>query len=350
MTRRTIPAPPGAIAGQDWYERMLDKRMRELPADSTIIAIGSYGYDWVKGGQATALGFADAMVAARDTGATIQFDPATNNPHFTYEDSDGTKHDVWFLDGVTAFNQIHAADPYQPAGYALWQLGTEDPSICRLAGPALQRARARQPASTSPPTDDVDFDGEGEILRVEADPTPGVRSFDLEKDTGDIVDESYASLPTSYVIRRVGQVPKKLALTFDDGPDPEWTPQILDILKDKHVPATFFVIGSNMEAHPGLVQRILAEGHEVGNHTYTHPNLADTPLAAVRLELNATQRLFEALTGRSHAPVPPALSGRRRTQRRRRDRADRGSPEAGLHHRRHPCRHAGLADAAGATR
>ena len=90
-------------------------------------------------------------------------------------------------------------------------------------------------------------------------------------------------------------MPKKLALTFDDGPDPEWTPQILDILKAKHVPATFFVIGANMEAHPGLVQRILAEGHEVGNHTYTHPNLADTPLAAVRLELNATQRLFEAL-------------------------------------------------------
>ena len=103
-----------------------------------------------------------------------------------------------------------------------------------------------------------------------------------------------------------------VALTFDDGPDPEWTPQILDILKAKHVHATFFMIGANAEANPGLVQRILAEGHEVGNHTYTHPNLADTPDQAVALELNATQRLFEALTGRSHAAVPAALSGRRR--------------------------------------
>ena len=76
------------------------------------------------------------MVAARDSSAKIQFD-ATNNPHFTYEEDDGTKHDVWFLDGVTAFNQIHAADPYQPAGYALWRLGTEDPTVLPLAGPAL---------------------------------------------------------------------------------------------------------------------------------------------------------------------------------------------------------------------
>jgi cellulose synthase/poly-beta-1,6-N-acetylglucosamine synthase-like glycosyltransferase/peptidoglycan/xylan/chitin deacetylase (PgdA/CDA1 family) len=135
---------------------------------------------------------------------------------------------------------------------------------------------------------------------VVGDPSIGARTLTLEAATGDIVDERYDSLPTSYVIRKVGGAsPKKLALTFDDGPDPEWTPAILAILKEKKVPATFFMIGSNMEAHPGLVQRVLAEGHEIGNHTYTHPNLADTSPAATRLELNATQRLFEALTGRS---------------------------------------------------
>jgi len=299
--------PAGAIAGQGWYEKILDQRMQELPADSTIVAIGSYGYDWVNGGQATTLGFADGMVAARDSSAKIQFD-ATNNPHFSYEEGDGTKHDVWFLDGVTAFNQIHAADPYQPAGYALWRLGTEDPSVMPLLGRPYN-APAPNGLHAIPTTDDVDFDGDGEILRVEANPTQGLRSFEIEKGTGDIVDESYLDLPTNYVIRRVGMMPKKIALTFDDGPDPEWTPQILDILKAKHVPATFFVIGANLEAHPSLVQRILAEGHEVGNHTYTHPNLADTPMAAVRLELNATQRLFEALTGRSMRLLRPPYLG-----------------------------------------
>jgi cellulose synthase/poly-beta-1,6-N-acetylglucosamine synthase-like glycosyltransferase/peptidoglycan/xylan/chitin deacetylase (PgdA/CDA1 family) len=300
--------PPGAIAGQDWYEKTLDKRMADLPADSTIISLGSYGYDWINDGPANALDFADAMVAARDSGAAIQFDGATNNPHFSYQETGGDKHQVWFLDGATAFNEIHAADPYQPAGYALWKLGSEDPSIISVLG---QRYNAPMPQNLTniPTNDDIDYDGDGEVLRVESGPTQGLRRFEIDKDSGDIDDETYIDLPTNYVIRRVGLIPKKIALTFDDGPDPEWTPQILDILKAKHVPATFFVIGENMEAHPALVQRILAEGHEIGNHTYTHPNLADTPPAAVRLELNATQRLFEALTGRSLRLLRPPYLG-----------------------------------------
>src|SRR4029077_372508 len=73
----------------------------------------------------------------------------------------------------------------------------------------------------------------------------------------------------------------------------------LDILKAEGVHASFFIIGENAEANPDLVQRILAEGHDIGNHTFTHPNLGEMPDALVTLEINATQRLFEALTGRS---------------------------------------------------
>jgi cellulose synthase/poly-beta-1,6-N-acetylglucosamine synthase-like glycosyltransferase/peptidoglycan/xylan/chitin deacetylase (PgdA/CDA1 family) len=290
--------PAGSIAAQDWYEKTLDKRMRQLPADSTIVTLGSWAYDWAGKKPATVLSFEYAMATARDNSATVLFDPATNNPHFSYSDVDG-EHQVWFLDGVTAFNQIHAADPYRPAGYALWKLGYEDPSILPLMG---RRYGAGPPDSLKHIENDLenpDYDGFGEILRVESDPALGKRSLTMEAATGDIVDESYDSLPTSYVIRRAGALPMKLALTFDDGPDPEWTPTILSILKEKKAPGAFFMIGSAMEAHPGLVQRVLAEGHEVGNHTYTHPNLADVPAPAVRLELNATQRLFQALTGRS---------------------------------------------------
>jgi len=297
----------GSVAGQSWFEENLDKRMAVLSPARTIIGVGNYGYNW-SDGTAEPITFQDAVIAARDSQARIVFDDQTNNPHFSYLEDDHSKHDVWFLDGATAYNQIHAADPYQPAGYALWKLGSEDPSIWSVVG-RTYGAPVPQGLRNIPTSEDVDFEGEGEILKIEAEPAPGARTLDVDRDTGDIDDETYTTLPTPYVIRQAGTSTKNLALTFDDGPDPEWTPQILDILKAKHVPATFFVIGENAEAYPDLVQRMVAEGHDVGNHTFTHPNLADTPGPAVILELNATQRLFQALTGRSMRLFRPPYLG-----------------------------------------
>lgn len=64
----------------------------------------------------------------------------------------------------------------------------------------------------------------------------------------------------------------EIALTFDDGPHPEFTPKVLEILKQFNAKATFFVIGKNAEKHPELVQQIIAEGHDIGNHSYLHSN------------------------------------------------------------------------------
>lgn len=289
---------PGSVAAQDWFESTLDKRMKELDPDQTIIAIGSYGYDWAKGKTAEAVTFQDAMDRAADAQADISFDDDTQNPHFSYSEDNGTVHQLWFLDAATAYNQIHAADGYQPYGYAVWRLGSEDPSIWPLLGrpygapvpDSLHEIGAGQ---------DIDIEGQGEILQIASKPEDGARTFTIDKDSGEIDGEQYTALPKSYVIQRVGTQPKKIALTFDDGPDPDWTPKILDILKEKHVPATFFIIGENAEASPRLIQREVAEGHDVGNHTFTHPNLGETSPGVTALELNATQRLFEALTGRS---------------------------------------------------
>ena len=104
-------------------------------------------------------------------------------------------------------------------------------------------------------------------------------------------------LPTPYVVQQMGYRPGFVALTFDDGPDADWTPRILDILKQKSVPGTFFVVGANALSQPSLLNRIVAEGHELGNHSYTHPNMALISDRAVQLELNATERLVEAYTG-----------------------------------------------------
>ncbi|PYT01255.1 MAG: polysaccharide deacetylase, partial [Acidobacteria bacterium] len=100
-----------------------------------------------------------------------------------------------------------------------------------------------------------------------------------------------------------------VALTFDDGPDSTWTPRVLDILKKERVPAAFFIIGEYGQENPDLVRRIVADGHDIGNHSYTHPNLGEIPGRITDLELNATERLIESLTGRSTILFRPPYFG-----------------------------------------
>jgi hypothetical protein len=115
-------------------QTILDKRMQELDPDRTIVAIGGYGYDWIKGHQTQELTFEEAVLSAKDSEADIEFDPKTANPHFSFIEDDGNRHDVWFLDGVTAYNEIEAGDAYGVAGYALWRVGSEDPSVWSVLG------------------------------------------------------------------------------------------------------------------------------------------------------------------------------------------------------------------------
>ena len=84
----------------------------------------------------------------------------------------------------------------------------------------------------------------------------------------------------------------KMALTFDDGPHPVYTPKILDILKENNIRATFFLIGENAEKHPEIVRRIIAEGHEIGNHTYSHPHLQKINEKQLTKELKKTEDLL----------------------------------------------------------
>ncbi|MEU4240180.1 bifunctional polysaccharide deacetylase/glycosyltransferase family 2 protein [Actinoplanes sp. NPDC026619] len=105
------------------------------------------------------------------------------------------------------------------------------------------------------------------------------------------------------------QMPAKtIALTFDDGPDPAWTPKILDVLARHHVPATFFVVGSQVARHPDLARRTMAEGHEIGAHTFTHPDLAVLPQWRRDLENSQTQLAIAYATGRSTSMLRPPYS------------------------------------------
>ena len=96
---------------------------------------------------------------------------------------------------------------------------------------------------------------------------------------------------------REGESSKKIALTFDDGPSAEYTAKILDILQKYNVKATFFVIGVNAQKHPDLLGRIISDGHEVGNHTYSHPHLQKMDEFALLEELNKADEVFQKLCG-----------------------------------------------------
>ncbi len=104
-------------------------------------------------------------------------------------------------------------------------------------------------------------------------------------------------LPEPYRLDQYGSSDKKIVISFDDGPDPQWTPKILDVLKAKHVPATFFLIGDAAEKNPSLVKRIYNEGHEIGNHTWTHPDISNIRRSFMDIELNLPERFLESKLG-----------------------------------------------------
>jgi len=91
---------------------------------------------------------------------------------------------------------------------------------------------------------------------------------------------------------------RTIALTFDDGPDPVWTPQILAVLRQHHVHATFFVVGAQAIEHPDVVRQILADGHEIGIHTLTHVDLGAAPSWRQEVELRGAQAVIAGVSGR----------------------------------------------------
>lgn len=291
----------GAVASQKWFSECLKHRFNQLPPDKLVVALGNYGYDWQGNSKkGTEISFQEAIKTAQESEGKIALDPTSLNPTFDYYDDNDKLHHVWFLDAVTAFNEVVASQVYQPKGFALWRLGAEDPSIWSITGSLnkLDQNIATNLRSIHYGYD-LDYEGTGEILKVNSTPHEGSRSVNFDLTQGLITSEKLIEFPSPYVITRLGgDNPKKIALTFDDGPDPTYTPKVLDILSKYHVPATFFIVGMNGNQNQGLLKRIFAEGSEIGNHTFTHPNISMISDSQLKAEVNATQRLLESLLGR----------------------------------------------------
>lgn len=296
---------PGAISSQKWIEKVLDEASKEISPSKIILCFAGYGYDWSKNMEAKNLTYQQALSNAKQFNSVIDFNNDTYNNNYTYTDNN-VKHEVYFTDAATNFNTIRFADEYGTAGTALWRLGSEDDRLWSFYNRSLSNNSLflnpfdyTKLKAVKTPKATPDYIGDGEVLDVITEPSPGKINLEVDKEEQIITEQHYVELPTKYVIKKYGNVHKEVILTFDDGPDPDYTPQILDILKKEKVPAAFFVVGLQAEANLPLLNRIYDEGHEIGNHTFTHPNMAMVSSERAAAEMETTRLLIEATTGRS---------------------------------------------------
>jgi peptidoglycan-N-acetylglucosamine deacetylase len=303
---------PGPISHQKWIEGAVDEAVKKIPADKIILGIAGFGYDWKLDDNdrvvsVTPISYQDALTLARSYDGKIIFDNDSYNLHFTYDDDNGSPHKVQFTDAATTFNTMRFAEESGLGGVALWRLGNEDSRMWDFYDHDMSKDSLRNfdfhlfaTVRTMITDEKPDYSGEGEVLDIIGGPSSG--KIRPELDTAELLisEESYDSLPSKWVAKKYGtRDKKKLVLTFDDGPDPLYTPQILDILSREHVPAAFFLVGINAENNIPIVKRIYREGHEIGNHTFTHPNIAKVSKKRAIIEMDATRLLIEAITGHS---------------------------------------------------
>ncbi len=307
---------PGPIASQDWFVGNLNRVLKIVPKEKIICAVGNYGYDWAltipdpkdrkhpkpRVVNTEDLPVTEAWQRASDSDADLDLDYDSLNPHFQYIDEDSNqRHVVWFLDGVTLLNELRAARGLGLQTFALWRLGEEDNSLWNIWD---KPSSADSPLALGSvqPGHDVDNEGDGDILRVTGLPQPGKRTVSVDTDEPNpqrklIIDEHMDVYPRTYTVEYYGYHANEIALSFDDGPDPKWTPKILDVLKQKNAKGTFFMIGAEAAENVSVMKRVMREGHEIGNHTYSHPDISEIPPRRLDLEVQLTERLFASKLG-----------------------------------------------------
>lgn len=310
---------PGPIASQEWFVANLNRALKSVPLKKLICAVGNYGFDWEMSipdpksrdpkqrtpsvvDTAEISHVSEAWQLASDADADLDLDYTSLNPHFEYIDEDThTRHIVWFLDGVSLFDELRAARGIGIRTFALWKLGSEDRAMWNVWDKPSNPGSADGLGALQP-GHDVDDTGSGDILRVTGLPQAGKRTLTIDTDEPDprkklIVDEHMDVYPHTYTVEYYGYRANEVALSFDDGPDPKWTPKVLDILKQKNVKGAFMMIGAAGQENIGLMQRVQREGHEIGNHTFFHPDISEISNQQLDLEVKLTERLFASKLG-----------------------------------------------------
>ena len=167
-------AEPGAIASQDWFIDGIMNAVTEVPKEKLVVTLGNYGYDWTIGKkQSTAMTFQEAHTTMRESQENIYFDTGSMNPMYSYSDDAGKDHEVWYLDAITAHNQMSAMSELGLGNVSLWRLGSEDPSLWD----ALHDEKNTDILKKMSYGYDIDYEGSGEFYKLQSDPKIGTRTL-----------------------------------------------------------------------------------------------------------------------------------------------------------------------------
>lgn len=142
----------------------------------------------------------------------------------------------------------------------------------------------------------------GQILKIPTAPTQ--RTQQPEASFKETTASLVSMYPNTFFIKGASNT-NKIALTFDDGPNQKYTNEVLDVLKQYNVPATFFVMGARVDHHPEIINRIVREGHVIGNHTWNHPDLRRVSQESLVNEINQTEDSIYKITGLRTALMRP---------------------------------------------
>ena len=237
---------PGPLGSLSWMDAAVVSALRSVPASQLQIGAASYGYAWGK--SSVTAGESYSPAEARAFAKSRHLTPVWSTPAngWTVKLLDGTV--LWWSDTRSVDAVVALATLHHLEGVAVWEISTADSLASIAAKVPLDR------------------------YTVNAEVARGVRKVSAR-----------------------GLV----ALTFDDGPDPTWTPQILAILAQQGVPGTFFDVGMAAQAHPDLVRQEIAQGNLIANHTYSHLDLTTIPLWRAKLEIASDSWVLQGITGRT---------------------------------------------------
>ncbi len=312
---------PSSPAPKDWFDNAMASVTRRVAADKVVAILPTraiawparVGDDFVGLRKADELEWIEAIDRCRIAGIRPIWDEVSGTPIVILPGTGGVASSslvtadgdfasnaalvTWLPDGVTFARQLATLRALGVSA-ASWTLGGEDPRVWQVLDRPEGHALASA-LSVIPRLGEWRLVGRGVEVRVFSEEHDGIAHATLDAH-GAPDREWYEALPADVATVQRAPVPEQMVvLTFDDGPDPEFTPQVLDILKHKGVPATFFVVGVRVESEPEIVQRLVAEGHEIGNHTFAHSDLSQVLPRRANLEIQATNLLLEATTGRT---------------------------------------------------